>query len=47
MELGRPTFVPVQDSEMGFEKIIKIAHSRGGKFLYSEAHFNHSVQVLN
>ncbi|KAH9781635.1 protein PARTING DANCERS-like [Citrus sinensis] len=29
MELGRPTFVPVQDSEMGFEKIIKIAHSRG------------------
>ncbi|KAH9725539.1 protein PARTING DANCERS-like [Citrus sinensis] len=29
MELGRPTFVPVQDREMGFEKIIKIAHSRG------------------
>lgn len=47
MELGRPTFVPVQDREMGFEKIVKIAHSRGGKFLYSEAHFNHSVQVLN
>ncbi|KAL3612288.1 hypothetical protein D5086_003308 [Populus alba] len=29
MELGKPTFVPVQDLEMGFEKIVKIAHSRG------------------
>ncbi|KAA8528033.1 hypothetical protein F0562_035098 [Nyssa sinensis] len=29
MELGRPVFVPVQDSEMGFEKIVKIAHARG------------------
>ncbi|RVW31510.1 Protein PARTING DANCERS [Vitis vinifera] len=29
MELGRPTFVPVQDMEMGFEKIVKIAHARG------------------
>ncbi|XP_038717891.1 protein PARTING DANCERS isoform X2 [Tripterygium wilfordii] len=29
MELGRPQFVPVQDLEMGFEKIVKIAHSRG------------------
>ncbi|XP_034675991.1 protein PARTING DANCERS-like isoform X1 [Vitis riparia] len=29
MELGRPTFVPVQDIEMGFEKIVKIAHARG------------------
>lgn len=29
MELGRPTFVPVQDLEMGFEKIVKIAHARG------------------
>ncbi|XP_031248345.1 protein PARTING DANCERS [Pistacia vera] len=29
LELGRPTFVPVQDIEMGFEKIVKIAHSRG------------------
>ncbi|KAJ4713811.1 UvrABC system C [Melia azedarach] len=29
MELGKPTFVPVQDREMGFEKIVKIAHSRG------------------
>lgn len=31
MELGRPTFVPVQDLEMGFEKIVKIAHARGGE----------------
>lgn len=30
MELGKPTFVPVQDLEMGFEKIVKIAHARGG-----------------
>ncbi|WCJ34828.1 hypothetical protein M5689_016112 [Euphorbia peplus] len=29
MEFGRPTFVPVQDREMGFEKIVKIALSRG------------------
>ncbi|OVA06540.1 hypothetical protein BVC80_1739g24 [Macleaya cordata] len=29
MELGKPTFVPVQDLEMGFEKIVKIAHARG------------------
>ncbi|XP_037493891.1 protein PARTING DANCERS homolog isoform X2 [Jatropha curcas] len=29
MEVGRPTFVPVQDLEMGFEKIVKIALSRG------------------
>ncbi|GLT93885.1 hypothetical protein SLE2022_116550 [Rubroshorea leprosula] len=29
MELGRPPFVPVQDLEMGFEKIVKIAHSCG------------------
>ncbi|KAJ4959448.1 hypothetical protein NE237_026559 [Protea cynaroides] len=29
MELGRPTFVPVKDLEMGFEKIVKIAHGRG------------------
>lgn len=31
MQLGRPTFVPVRDLEMGFEKIVKIAHARGGK----------------
>jgi len=24
-------FVPVLDLEMGFEKIVKIAHARGGK----------------
>ncbi|KAK8959061.1 hypothetical protein KSP40_PGU007907 [Platanthera guangdongensis] len=29
MELGSPTFVPVRDPEMGFEKIVKIAHARG------------------
>ncbi|KAL5729469.1 hypothetical protein ACHQM5_002414 [Ranunculus cassubicifolius] len=29
MEIGKPTFVPVQDVEMGFEKIVKIAHVRG------------------
>ncbi|CAK9136290.1 unnamed protein product [Ilex paraguariensis] len=29
MELGRPTFMPVQDLEMGFEKIVKISHARG------------------
>ncbi|KAI5000102.1 hypothetical protein ZWY2020_004691 [Hordeum vulgare] len=29
MELGCPTFVPVNDSEMGFEMILKIAHARG------------------
>ncbi|CAL1363986.1 unnamed protein product [Linum trigynum] len=29
MEIGRPPFVPVQDLEMGFEKMVKIAHSRG------------------
>ncbi|KAJ3704199.1 hypothetical protein LUZ61_007904 [Rhynchospora tenuis] len=28
-ELGRPTFVPVRDPEMGFEKIVNIAHARG------------------
>lgn len=31
MEFGRPTFVPVQDLEMGFEKIVKIALSLGGR----------------
>ncbi|XP_038977026.1 protein PARTING DANCERS homolog isoform X3 [Phoenix dactylifera] len=29
VELGSPTFVPVRDPEMGFEKIVKIAHARG------------------
>ncbi|XP_031372599.1 protein PARTING DANCERS-like [Punica granatum] len=29
MEFGRPTFVPVQDLEIGFEKIVKIALSLG------------------
>ncbi|KAJ0024706.1 hypothetical protein Pint_07636 [Pistacia integerrima] len=47
MELGRPTFVPVQDIEMGFEKIVKIAHSRGGIVLLYEARFSfHSGSLL-
>ncbi|KAK9269945.1 hypothetical protein L1049_025518 [Liquidambar formosana] len=29
IELGKPAFVPVQDLEMGFEKIVKIAHAHG------------------
>lgn len=29
MVMGKPTFVPVQDLEMGFEKMVKIAHSSG------------------
>ncbi|EPS64286.1 hypothetical protein M569_10493, partial [Genlisea aurea] len=29
VELGRPSFIPVQDLKMGFEKIVKIAHARG------------------
>ncbi|KAI9085063.1 hypothetical protein K1719_033055 [Acacia pycnantha] len=29
MLIGKPTFVPVQDFEMGFEKMVKIAHSSG------------------
>ncbi|XP_074262984.1 protein PARTING DANCERS homolog isoform X2 [Silene latifolia] len=28
-DIGRPTFVPVLDLEMGFEKLVKIAHARG------------------
>ncbi|XP_027191818.1 protein PARTING DANCERS-like isoform X2 [Cicer arietinum] len=31
MVIGKPTFVPVMDLEMGFEKMVKIAHSSGGK----------------
>uniref|UniRef100_A0A7C9A0B7 Uncharacterized protein n=1 Tax=Opuntia streptacantha TaxID=393608 RepID=A0A7C9A0B7_OPUST len=29
INVGRPMFVPVLDLEMGFEKIVKIAHARG------------------
>ena len=36
MELGRPIFVLVQDLEMGFEKIVKIAHARGGNGIFSK-----------
>jgi hypothetical protein len=31
MVIGKPTFVPVKDFEMGFEKMLKIAHSTGGR----------------
>lgn len=34
MELGSPIFVPVCDPEMGFEKIVKIAHACGGIFFF-------------
>lgn len=34
MELGRPTCIPVKDIEMGFEKIVKVAHARGGKVAF-------------
>ncbi|GJU54870.1 protein parting dancers isoform X1, partial [Tanacetum coccineum] len=37
MRIGKPTFVPVMDLEMGFEKIVRIAHARGGKALYLKA----------
>ena len=49
MTLGRPTFVPVQDLEMGFEKIVKIAHARGGIKLFSKSHIylTHFKQLLN
>ncbi|XP_024971825.1 protein PARTING DANCERS isoform X2 [Cynara cardunculus var. scolymus] len=29
MDIGRPTFIPALDLEMGFEKIVRIAHARG------------------
>ncbi|CAN8293921.1 unnamed protein product [Cochlearia groenlandica] len=29
MEFGKPAFIQVLDAEMGFEKIVNIAHSRG------------------
>lgn len=45
MVLGRPMFVLVQDLEMGFEKILKIAHARGGNILYFKANFNKSFEV--
>jgi hypothetical protein len=35
MELGCPTFVSINDPEMGFEKMLKIAHACGGKSLTS------------
>jgi len=48
MELGCPTFVPVCDPEMGFEKIVRIAHARGGKTsIASFTKFLTHAQVLN
>lgn len=35
MELGKPIFIPVKYLEMGMEKIVKIAHARGGKAFIS------------
>ncbi|XP_044476038.1 protein PARTING DANCERS isoform X3 [Mangifera indica] len=44
----KPTFVPVQDIEMGLEKIVKIAHSRGGTIVLYEAHLSfYSGSLLN
>lgn len=34
-DIGKPTFIPVQDPEMGFEKIVKLVHARGGNILFS------------
>lgn len=47
MELGKPTFVPVQDREMGFEKIVKIALSRGGNLLVCTSfnRLHYSLQI--
>ena len=45
MELGKPTFIPVRDPEMGFEKIVKIAHSLGGKTFF-EANSTVLFQVI-
>lgn len=47
MQLGRPTFVLVQDIEMGFEKIVKIAHYCGGTILSNEVHLNATFEVIN
>ena len=48
MELGCPTFVPVCDPEMGFEKIVRIAHARGGKTsIASFTKFLTHAQLLN
>ncbi|KAK1583909.1 hypothetical protein Q3G72_028106 [Acer saccharum] len=43
MQLGRPTFLPAQDMEMGFEKIVKVAHCRGGKKSYSPNLFSSMI----
>lgn len=43
MELGSPIFVPVCDPEMGFEKIVKIAHACGGIFFFNSCLSKHSI----
>lgn len=42
IDIGRPTFISVLDMEMGFEKIVKIVHVRGGKdfFFWSACDVN-------
>lgn len=47
MKLGFPTFVPVTDPEMGFEKIVKIAHALGGKSQTSFSNSLSPIQILN
>lgn len=44
--LGRPMFVLVQDLEMGFEKILKIAHARGGNTLYFKANCTNLLKLI-
>ncbi|CAA2988699.1 Hypothetical predicted protein [Olea europaea subsp. europaea] len=47
MKLGKPTFVPVQDLEMGFEKIVNIAQARGSKSAISNFIIqNHLLRYL-
>lgn len=41
MGIGRPTFVSALDLEMGFEKIVRIAHARGGKLPYIKTKGGH------
>lgn len=47
MEFGRPTFIPVQDLEMGFEKIVKIAHARGGEIAYRDSVVQNLEVLIN
>ncbi|KAL0326435.1 UNVERIFIED_CONTAM: protein PARTING DANCERS [Sesamum radiatum] len=53
MELGRPTFIPVQDLEMGFEKIVKREKSVQSMDIYVKVVTsipgidNHDANALN